>query len=107
MNSLNNIFEFIQNVSYELKTPLSIIMTFNDELDKDNKYVENIKYVADRMSKLISNILDLSKLESGITKTTFKYENVSKIVEKISLTFEAVAYESSIQINTNIKKILL
>ena len=35
------------------------------------------------MNILIKSLLDLSKLESGITKTTFKYENVSKIVIRL------------------------
>ena len=103
IDAFNKQKEFIQDASHELKTPLSIIMASNDELDRNNKYVCNIKYEADRMSKLISNMLDLSKLESGVTKSTYKYENISKIVEKISLTFEAVAYENDITINTFIE----
>lgn len=103
VDALNKQKEFIADASHELKTPLAIIMASNDELDKNNKYVCNIKYEADRMSKLITNMLDLSKLESGVTKCTYKLENLSKIVEKISLTFEAIAYEDSITIDTNIE----
>ena len=103
LDSFNKQKEFIADASHELKTPLAVIMASNDELDQSNKYVCNIKYEADRMRKLISNMLDLSKLESGITKTSFKLENLSKIVEKISLTFEAVAYENSLTINTFIE----
>lgn len=97
---------FIADASHELKTPLAVIMASSDELkdDKQNsKYVENIKYEADRMSALITSMLNLSKLESGVTKNTYKEENISKIVEKICLTFEGIAFEEDVQICTDIQ----
>ena len=98
--------EFIEDASHELKTPLAIIMASSDELKEDNKnkkYIENIKYETERMNKLITSLLDLSKLDSGVTKESFKEENISKIVEKISLTFESIAFEEEIKIITNIQ----
>ena len=99
--------EFIADASHELKTPLSIIMASSDELkiDKKNeKYVDNIKYESERMSNLIKSLLDLSKLENGVSINSYKEENISKIIERISLTFEAVAFEQNIKIETNIEK---
>ena len=96
--------EFIADASHELKTPLSIIMASSDELSgtSNQKYIDNIKYESDRMNKLITNLLDLSKLENGINKQLYKNENISKIVNKICLTFESVAYEKSVGIDTDI-----
>ncbi len=97
--------EFIADASHELKTPLSIIMASSDELSgtSNQKYIDNIKYESDRMNKLIANLLDLSKLENGINKQLYKNENISKIVNKICLTFESVAYEKSVGIDTDIE----
>lgn len=98
--------EFIEDASHELKTPLAIIMASSDELKEDKKnqkYIENIKYETERMNKLITSLLDLSKLDSGVTKTSFKEENISKILEKISLTFEGIAYEAELKIASNIE----
>ena len=99
--------DFIADASHELKTPLAVIMASSDELktDKKNeKYIENIKYESERMSILIKSLLDLSKLEKGISISTYKDENISKIIEKISLTFEAIAFEKNVRIETNIEK---
>ena len=99
--------DFIADASHELKTPLAVIMASSDELieDKKNtKYIENIRYESERMSKLIANMLDLSKIESGISKSSYKDEDISKIVQKICLTFEGVAFEQEVQILTNIEE---
>ena len=95
--------EFIADASHELKTPLAVIMASSDEIhiDEDNsRYIENIKYESDRMNKLIASLLDLSKLEEGVSKETYRDENLSKIVEKTSLVFEGVAFEQGIGIET-------
>lgn len=98
--------DFIADASHELKTPLAVIMASSDELKRDKKnekYVDNIKYESERMNTLIKSLLDLSKLENGITISNYKEENISKIIEKTCLIFEAVAYEQSIEIKTNIE----
>ncbi len=105
IESFNKQKEFIADASHELKTPLAIIMASSDELKddkKNSKYINNIKYETERMNKLITNLLDLSKLESGVTKETFKEENFSKIITKIALTFESIAFENNLNIKTNI-----
>ena len=97
--------DFIADASHELKTPLSIIMASSDELkgDKKNeKYVDNIKSESERMNSLIKNLLDLSKLEDGVSIDNYKDENISKVIKKICLTFESIAFEHGLKIETNI-----
>lgn len=99
--------EFIADASHELKTPLAVIMASSDEIKTDeenSKYIENIKYESDRMNKLISGLLDLSKLEEGVSKDSYKEENLSKIVEKTCLVFEGVAFEQGVAIETAIEE---
>ena len=101
---------FIADASHELKTPLAVIMASSDELKEDKKnkkYIDNIKYETDRMNTLIKGLLDLSKLESENLKDNYQEENISKIIERTSLTFEGVAFENSITIDTDIEKELV
>ena len=98
--------EFIADASHELKTPLAVIMASSDELTGDAanaRYIDNIKYESDRMNKLITGLLDLSKLEEGVSRESFKEENLTKIVEKTCLVFEGVAYEEGVGIDTEIE----
>ena len=99
--------DFIADASHELKTPLAVIMASADELKSDKKnakYIDNIKHESERMSTLIKSLLDLSKLEKGISIANYKDEDISKVVERTCLTFEAIAFEKSVRINTNIEK---
>jgi two-component system phosphate regulon sensor histidine kinase PhoR len=64
--------DFVANVSHELKTPLTAIRGFAEtlasELGADPqhvKFAETIKQNAERMQRLIDDLLDLSRIESG------------------------------------------
>lgn len=99
--------DFIADASHELKTPLAVIMASSDELKIDNKnkkYIENIKYESERMNVLIKSLLDLSKLEKTVLIDNYKEENISKIIEKTCLIFEAIAFENKVKIDQNIEK---
>jgi len=105
--SFNKQKDFIADASHELKTPLAVIIASADELKSDKKntkYIENIKYESERMNNLIKSLLDLSKLEKGVSKNNYKDENLSKIIERICLTFEGIAFEQNVQIKTNIEE---
>lgn len=97
---------FIIDASHELKTPLSIIMASADALESDKfekKWLDNIKSETERMSVLVKALLDLSKLENNIDKKMYTSESISKLIEKSALTFESVAFENKVRIETNIE----
>lgn len=108
--SFNKQKDFIADASHELKTPLAVIIASSDELKRDknnSKYIDNIKYESERMNNLIKSLLDLSKLENGSSINNYKEENISKIIERTCLTFDAVAFENNIKIDTNIENDIL
>ena len=65
--------DFVANVSHELRTPLSSIKGYAETLregaidDKENRlaFLKTIEEQADRLSKLVDDLLDLSAVESG------------------------------------------
>ena len=98
---------FIADASHELKTPLAVIMASADELETTESnapMIENIKYESDRMNRLITGLLDLSKLDAGTPEDAFREENLSAIIEKTCLVFEAVAFEQGVTIDTKIEE---
>ena len=97
--------QFIADASHELKTPLAVIMASADALEKnksEKKWISNIQTESERMNNLITNLLDLSKVENS--KPIFEEVNLSKIVEKVSLTLESLMFEKNIELLTNIDK---
>jgi signal transduction histidine kinase len=103
--------EFIADASHELKTPLAVIMASSDELDAateesdpKRKYINNIKYEADRMNRLILSLLNLSRLEDGNAREGYKDEDLSRIIEKSCLAYEGVAFEQGVGIKEDIEE---
>ena len=97
LESFNREKEFVANASHELKTPLAVMMANIDCLDvnkKNEKWINNLKNESDRMSNLITRLLDLSKTEY-LKKENFSKTDISIIIEKRALTFESLAYEKN------------
>ncbi len=98
--------QFIADASHELKTPLSVIIASSDALESnpgESKWLENIKSEADRMNKLIADLLDLAKSEKTDDKSEFVAGNLSKTVEKAALTFESVMFEKGVMLEDDIE----
>lgn len=102
--------EFISNVSHELKTPLTSIKGFIETLlagaleDKNNnrRFLSIIQDHADRLGKLINDILELSKLESKEIQLEFKPVALLEIIRKTVETFTPQLAKSKITCAVNI-----
>ena len=99
--------QFITDASHELKTPVAVIMANAEALEnepEETKWLENIKSESERMNELISNLLDLAKLENGAKTEEYKTEDISKTIEREVLTFESLMYENQIKLTYNIQE---
>lgn len=84
--------DFFSNISHELKTPLAVIigaiqlMEFKRENDRRNtgKHLSTIKHNCYRLLRLVNNILDLSRLDSGYLKSNLTNINIVCLVEEIT-----------------------
>lgn len=88
--------EIFSNISHELKTPLNVIFSTNQlmqlylkndlfEGNKENiiKGINVIKQNCYRFTKIINNIIDISKIESGFFKLNLSNENIVNVTEDI------------------------
>jgi signal transduction histidine kinase len=87
--------EFVSNVSHELRTPLSSIRVFGEFMrrgrvesqDKVREYGSYIETESRRLTQLINNILDFSRIESGRKVYTFEDADLEEILAGTLATF--------------------
>lgn len=89
--------DFVGLVSHELRTPLAAIREavslMNDEVvgpvnEKQKKCLSITLKEADRLARIIDNILDLAKIESGKLKLRVRPERVKLMVDQVLLSME-------------------
>lgn len=83
--------EFVSIVSHELRTPLASILGFVEILlhrevkpEKAKKYMETIHGEANRLSNLISDFLDLQRMESGKQNYTLVPFDMNPIIQNVA-----------------------
>ncbi len=101
--------DFVANVSHELRTPLTIVGGFAETLAEDDPPAETRKEFAGmiltntrRMQRIVDDLLDLSRIESGGWIPKPEVVNVSEIVEEVLAPLEASASEKGLSIRTYI-----
>ncbi len=99
---------FLANMSHEIRTPMNAILGFT-ELLKDsfegkpqNKYLTAIYTSGQTLLKLINDILDLSKIESGEVELDYSSIDLNKIISDMGHLFNLKADEKDITLKFNI-----
>ncbi|PYV54932.1 MAG: sensor histidine kinase [Acidobacteria bacterium] len=90
--------DFVSNVSHELRTPLSLIRLYAETLEmgrisgpeKSQEYYTIIRKESERLSALINNILDFSRIEAGRKEYDFRETDVAELVKN---TLESYRYQ--------------
>lgn len=103
--------EFFANMSHELKTPLNVISSSNQLVDsfyrseKIKDYNNNIKSHVDlvrqssyRLQRLINNIIDLTKMESGFYTLKLAKYNIVSVIEDLFMNIEEYTSRKDIRI---------
>ena len=88
--------DFVSNVSHELRTPLSSIRVFGEfltlgrvkEPEKIREYGQYIETESRRLTQLINNILDFSRIESSQKQYQFEKSNVDEVISETLRMFE-------------------
>ncbi|MBO8160047.1 MAG: PAS domain-containing protein [Thermosipho sp. (in: Bacteria)] len=98
--------EFISNVSHELRTPLTSIHGYAEALLEDDlsnkdlvrKFLRIIESEAARMTRLINDLLDLEKLESGNSQFVFEEINFTDVLEHVRHIIEPLAEDYGVEV---------
>jgi len=92
--------DFVANVSHELKTPLTAIRGFAETLGAEladvaqhRQFADTIRANAERMQRLVDDLLDLSRIESGGWRPTPSPVDVATAVSEIVATYQRAAEE--------------
>jgi len=101
---------FVASVSHELKTPLTSIRMYGEILrdgmvtDEDRKqlYYETITGESERLSRLIQNVLELSRLEKGTRNVALQAGQVGDVVDEVVRLLAPHARERGFDLITEI-----
>lgn len=96
--------QFISDASHELKTPVAVIETSAEMLQREigkNDWLSSILYENERMSGLVRQLLDLSRAER--TDVPMEQVDLSRIVTGEVLAFEALAFDRGKEILSRVE----
>ena len=98
--------DFISNLSHELRTPVSVIKANSETLldgalenKKDAKiFSKAILHNADRLSEMVTSLIDLSRIEYGELKFVIEKIVLNQIIESVVLAYKNKAKRKNIQV---------
>ena len=99
--------DFISNVSHELRTPIAMLQGYSEALlddvgatDEERREMTKIIYEeAQRMGRLVTDLLNLARLESGQMRLYKEVVQLNGVIERMTLKFSQAAKESEIELH--------
>ncbi|MTJ54548.1 PAS domain-containing sensor histidine kinase, partial [Anabaena sp. UHCC 0253] len=98
--------QFISNISHELRTPLFNIKTYIEtlhdygedlDIEERQEFLQTVNHETDRLTRLVNDVLDLSKLESGRTYS-FDKVDLPQAIEQTLRTYQLNAKDKGIEL---------
>jgi PAS domain S-box-containing protein len=99
--------EFISTVSHELRTPMTSIKGYTDLLvmeaagdltETQRRFLNIIKSNADRLTALVSDILDISRIETGRIKLDIGPQDISQVIQEVAEAMKSQAEEKGLNL---------
>jgi signal transduction histidine kinase len=105
--------DFVSNVSHELRTPLSLIRLYAETLEmgrltspeKYQEYYCIIRTESERLTALINNILDFSRIEAGRKEYDFRETDMSELVHNTLDSYRYQLEQSGFQFEEKIDEV--
>ncbi|MBS1915129.1 MAG: response regulator [Bacteroidetes bacterium] len=98
---------FLSNMSHEIRSPLTSIIGFTEQIaqheknEEDKKYLNAIKVSSGHLLNTVNDILDFSKLDAGKLRLTKEPFVVKKIIEETAFAFSLEAKKKNISLNVS------
>lgn len=108
--------ELITNVSHDLKTPLTAIITYVDLLKKEDlsesersSYIHTLEQKSQRLKVLIEDLFEVSKAQSGNVQMNFMEVDIVNLIKQVRMEMEDQIHASTLTFRFNLpeKKVLL
>ena len=104
--------DFLSTVSHELRTPLTSIQSFSeillryevDDVEKRRKFVEVIHNEAERLTRMINDLLDLSKIEAGRLELHPEHLELESAFSRAIATTHPLLAEKGIVVESTIEE---
>lgn len=103
--------DFVANVSHELRTPLTVIGGFAETLADDDppeelrrQFASTIQAQARRMQRIVDDLLDLSRLESGTWQAKIAEVDVKWIAEEVVSTYRPSASARGVELVVDMRQ---
>jgi len=92
-------------VSHELRTPMTSIKGFIEGIldnvipqEKHREYLEIVRNEVARLNRLVNNLLDLAKLESGEIKLIYSNFNINELIRRCIIKLENLITEKGLEV---------
>ncbi|MHC4624713.1 MAG: sensor histidine kinase [Planctomycetota bacterium] len=105
--------DFISAVSHELRTPLTSIRMYAEMLEKDwvksedrrGEYYRNMRQESERLTRLIENVLDFSRIQKGRKSYSFNVGDLNDCVTNVVEMMRPYARQNGFLIKTDLEQL--
>jgi signal transduction histidine kinase/HAMP domain-containing protein len=101
---------FVSMVSHELRTPMTSIKGYVDNLldgvagplnEKPTYYLKRVQHNVERLTRMINDLLDLSRIEAGAVKLQLGSVSIPELLNDVVEGFQTIATEKSVNVKVH------
>ncbi len=96
--------EFLSTMSHEIRTPLNAVITITSLLEEktdpeEKQLLDSLKFASGNLLRIINDILDFTKLDSGKSKLETHQTQFKVLIENICRTYDSLAKEKGLRLS--------
>ena len=107
--------DLIANVSHDIKTPLTMIKAYaemirdisGDDPNKRNEHLDVIINESEYLDKLVTDMLEYSKMQAGYIELTYSNVELDAIVKKVLKTLSSIISEKKLKVTNKLDRVIV